>query len=85
MVQDIKASLRVHMDNLASTSFHPELVSMMDIALANAVAKLPHPVRSSHVQALAESILRSASEGERDAVALETLALLELQIISRDP
>ena len=72
------------MDNFANTSFHPELVSMMDIALANAVAKLPHPVRSSHVQAIAESILRSASEGERNAGALETMALLELQISPRE-
>jgi hypothetical protein len=72
------------MDNFANASFHPDLVSMMDTALANAVAKLPHPVSSSHVRAIAESILRSASEGERDIGALETLALLELQISSRD-
>ena len=55
----------------------------MDVALGKAVAKLPHPLSSSRVQAIAESILRSANEGERDARALETLALLELQINPR--
>ena len=52
----------------------------MDTALANAVEKLPHPVSSAHVQAIAQTILRSASEGERNVVALETMALLELQL-----
>jgi hypothetical protein len=68
------------MDNFANASFQPDVVALMDTALANAVGKLPHPVSSSHVQAIAQTILRSAKEG---AVALETMALLELQIGSR--
>ena len=44
------------MKDFASTSFHPDLVSTMEIALDRAVAKLPHPVRSAHVTAIAESI-----------------------------
>ena len=72
------------MQDFAYTSFHPDLLSTMENALDSAVAKLPHPVRSAHVTAIAESILRSASEGERDVRALETLALLELQLNPRD-
>jgi hypothetical protein len=68
------------MDNFANASFQPDVVALMDTALANAVEKLPHPVSSTHVQAIAQTILRSASEGERNVVALETMALLELQL-----
>ena len=68
------------MDDFANASFQPELVSLMDTALAKAVGKLPHPVSSAHVQAIAQTILRSAKEGERSVSALETMALLELQI-----
>lgn len=67
-------------DNFANASFQPDVVALMDTALVNAVNKLPHPVSSAHVQAIAQTILRSAKEGERNPVALETLALLELQI-----
>jgi hypothetical protein len=79
----IDADEGCRMDNFANASFQPELVSLMDTALANAVGKLPHPVSSAHVQAIAQTILRSAKEGERDIFALETMALLELQIGSR--
>lgn len=48
-----------------------------------AVATLPEPVSSSSVQLIAESILRSAKEGERDPATLQRLALLELQIVPR--
>jgi hypothetical protein len=68
------------MDDFANASFQPDLVALMDIALANAVDKLPHPVSAAKVQAIAQTILRSASEGERDVLALETMALLELQL-----
>jgi hypothetical protein len=68
------------MENFANASFQPDVVALMDTALANAVEKLPHPVSSAHVQAIAQTILRSASEGERSVVALETMALLELQL-----
>ena len=68
------------MDDFANASFQPDVVALMDTALANAVGKLPHPVSSAHVQAIAQTILRTAKEGERNIVALETMALLELQI-----
>lgn len=68
------------MDDFANASFQPDIVALMDTALANAVGKLPHPVSSAHVQAIAQTILRSAKEGERNIGALETMALLELQI-----
>ena len=72
--------LGCRMDNFANASFQPDVVALMDTALANAVEKLPHPVSSARVQAIAQTILRSASEGERNVVALETMALLELQL-----
>ncbi len=55
----------------------------MDAALDAAVASLPEPVQSSHVQAIAESILREARGGERDPVVLQRLALMELQLTQR--
>jgi hypothetical protein len=70
------------MDDFANASFQPDLVALMDTALTNAVSKLPHPVSSAHVNAIAQTILRTASEGERNVVALETMALLELQLSS---
>ena len=72
------------MDNFANASFQPDMVALMDTALANAVGKLPHPVSSAHVQAIAQTILRSAKEGERNVIALETMALLELQLAPRE-
>jgi hypothetical protein len=68
------------MDDFANASFQPDTVALMETALANAVGKLPHPVSSAHVQAIARTILRSAREGERNVVSLEMMALLELQI-----
>jgi hypothetical protein len=80
-IVDLKAIyLRFRMDDFANASFQPDLVALMDTALANAVSKLPHPVSSAHVNAIAQTILRSAQEGERNVVALETMALLELQL-----
>jgi hypothetical protein len=71
------------MDDFANASFQPELVALMDAALSNAVGKLPHPVSSAHVQSIAQTILRTAKEGERNVHTLETMALLELQIGER--
>jgi hypothetical protein len=48
-----------------------------------AVSTLPHPVSSGHIKSIAETILRSANEGERDPNTLQTMALLELQISPR--
>jgi len=55
----------------------------MRIALDAAVASLPEPVSTAHVQAIAESILRSTKEGERDPAALQRMAFIELQIAPR--
>jgi hypothetical protein len=71
------------MDNFANASFAPDLIAVMQDALKGAVSTLPHPVSSSHIKSIAETILRSASEGERDPKALQTMALLELQISPR--
>jgi hypothetical protein len=56
----------------------------MKKALDAAVAALPDPVSSTHLQFLAETILRTTKEGERDPATLQRLALLELQISPRD-
>jgi hypothetical protein len=70
-------------DNFANASFPPELIAVMRNALEGAISTLPHPVSSSHVRSLAETILRSAHEGVRDPTTLQTMALVELQISPR--
>jgi hypothetical protein len=70
-------------DNFANASFAPDLIAVMRNALDGAISTLPHPVSSSQVRSLAETILRSANEGERDPMTLQTMALLELQISPR--
>ena len=72
------------MKNFSNASFPPETISIMKIALDAAVASLPEPVGSSaHVQSIAETILRTAKEGERDPAVLQRMALMELQISPR--
>jgi hypothetical protein len=71
------------MDNFANAFFAPALIAVMQDALEGAVSTLPHPVSSGHVKLIAETILRSAHEGERDPNTLQTMALLELQISPR--
>ena len=71
------------MKDFSNASFPPETITLMRMALDAAVASLPEPVSTSHVQAIAESILRSAKEGERDPSALQRMALMELQISPR--
>lgn len=61
----------------------PEVIELMTAALDRAVASLPEPVSSLHVNLLAESILRTAQSGERDVAALERIALMELQMMPR--
>lgn len=68
------------MENFGHAQFPPEVVQLMAAALQAAVATLPEPVHARHVNLLAESILRTASTGERDVVTLQRLALLELQL-----
>jgi hypothetical protein len=72
------------MKDFSNASFTPETLGLMKQAMASAIATLPEPVSSTHVQSIAETILRTAREGERDPVALQRLALLELQISQRD-
>jgi hypothetical protein len=63
--------------------FAPEAVEVMGEALDASVSTLPHPVTSRQVNLLAESILRTAKDGERDTTALQRIALLELQLTPR--
>ena len=72
------------MQDFSNASFPPETLDIMKDAMDAAVATLPDPVSSAHVNSIAETILRSAKEGERDPAALGRMALLELQITPRD-
>lgn len=71
------------MKNFPDAAFEPEMIEAMTAALDRAVASLPEPVIASHVNLLAESILRTAQAGERDIATLERIALLELQVTPR--
>jgi len=71
------------MKNFPDAAFEPEIIEAMTVALDRAVASLPEPVSTSHVNALAESILRTAKAGEYDVATLERIALLELQVSPR--
>jgi hypothetical protein len=68
------------MKDFSDAAFAPDTVEVMAKALDASVATLPHPVTSAQVNLLAESILRTAQEGERNAVTLQRMALLELQL-----
>ena len=72
------------MKDFSNASFPPETISIVKHAMDAAVATLPDPVSSAHVKSIAETILRSAKDGERDPGTLERMALLELQITPRD-
>ena len=74
---------RFQMKDFSNASFPPETIAIMKVALDRAVASLPDPVSSAHVQAIAETILRTAKDGERDPVILQRMALMELQILTR--
>ena len=71
------------MKDFSDATFVPETVNVMTEALDASVATLPHPVCSTQVTQLAESILRTAQTGERDPTILQRMALLELQITPR--
>jgi hypothetical protein len=71
------------MKDFANASFPPETIDVMKTAMDSAVATLPHPVSSAAVQSIAETILRTAQEGETDPKTLKHMALLELQITQR--
>lgn len=71
------------MKDFSDAAFAPETISLMTRALNASIAALPEPVSSTHVSFLAEAVLRAAKSGERDVVAMQRLALLELQIMPR--
>jgi len=71
------------MKDFSNASFPPDVISIMKLALDAAIAALPEPVSSAHVQSIAETILRSAKDGERDPAVLQRMALMELQIAPR--
>jgi hypothetical protein len=71
------------MKYFSNASFPPETIAIMEDAMEAAIATLPDPIHSSHLQSIAETILRTARDGERDPVTLQRMALLELQIAPR--
>ncbi len=71
------------MKNFSNAEFSPEVIDIMTSALEAAVASLPEPVHASHVNVLAESILRTAGAGERNVADLQRIALMELQLAPR--
>jgi len=68
------------MKDFSNAAFSPDLIKIMQQALDGAVDTLPHPVSSMSVQVIAESVLRNAKSGERNAQTLQTMALVELQL-----
>lgn len=72
------------MKNFSNAAFAPEVIELMTQALESSVATLPDPVSSSHIKTIAESILRTAKDGEREIDALQRIALLELALAPRD-
>lgn len=71
------------MKDFSDAAFSPEVIALMTQALDASVAALPEPVSSTHVNLLAEAVLRAAKQGERDVGTMQRLALLELQIMPR--
>jgi hypothetical protein len=71
------------MKDFPHASFPPDTIGIMTAAMDGALSTLPHPVTSAHIQSLAEAILRSTKEGERDSSTLARMALLELVISPR--
>jgi hypothetical protein len=71
------------MKDFSHASFAPDTIEIMTAAMGNALSTLPHPVGSARVQSVAQTILRSTKEGERDPAVLARLALLELAISPR--
>jgi hypothetical protein len=70
--------------DFSHASFPPDTIAIMTLAMESALSALPHPVGSARVQSIAEAILRSTKEGERDPAVLARMALLELMISPRD-
>lgn len=71
------------MKDFSDAAFSPDVIEIMAVALEASVSALPEPVSTAHVSQLAESILRTAKDGERDIAVLRRIALVELQITPR--
>ena len=54
------------MKDFPNANFPPETIKLMKDAMVAAVETLPDPVSSGHIQSIAETILRTAKEGERN-------------------
>jgi hypothetical protein len=72
------------MKDFSNVAFSPEIIRTMTVALESSIATLPEPVSSTHVNLLAESILRTAKAGETNALVLQRIALLELSLRPRN-
>jgi hypothetical protein len=72
------------MKDFSHAAFSPEVIALMTRVLKSSVATLPDPVSSAHVTVIAESILRTAKDGEREPDALQRVALLELALAPRE-
>lgn len=72
------------MKDFSHASFSPDVIALMTRALESSVATLPEPVSTAHVSLIAESILRTAKDGERQIDALQRIALLELALAPRE-
>ena len=68
------------MKDFPNATFLPATLGIMKDAMDAAIAELPDPVSSAHIHSIAETILRTANDGERDPAILQRMALLELQI-----
>ena len=68
---------------VAAVMYPPEVIEIMSAALHAAIESLPEPVSATQVHSLAESILNTASRGERDVKVLVRIALVELRIAPR--
>jgi hypothetical protein len=72
------------MKDFSHAAFPPDVIAIMTVAMERALSTLPHPVGSAFIRSIAETILRSTREGERDPAVLARMALLELLITTRD-
>jgi hypothetical protein len=70
------------MKDFANASFPPDTIALMMTAMDNALAKLPRPVVSAHVNRSPKPLC-PANAGERDPAALQRMAFLELMIAPR--
>ena len=72
------------MKNFPNAAFSPDVIELMARALDSSVATLPEPICSAHINTIAESILRTAKDGEREVGALQRIALMELALAPRN-